>query len=61
MPEYGYIVGSARKSILRLAKKNRGGPLFARILSDGSVEPLYMDNLTKRDKTRQKFGNVING
>jgi PIN like domain len=59
--EYGYIVGRARNSILRLAKKNRGGPLFARILSNGTVEALYMDNLTKRDKTRQKFGNVING
>jgi hypothetical protein len=59
LAEYGYAVGLARVRILSLAKKNAGAPLFCRIHADGRVETLFLDALTTRDKTRQKYGKVI--
>ena len=44
---------------LSLAKKNAAAPLFCRVHHDGKVDTLFLDNLTKRDKTRQKYGKVI--
>jgi hypothetical protein len=45
--------------MFKLVRKNRGGPLFVRIHSSGELEPLFLDNLTQREKTNQKYGKVV--
>lgn len=58
LPEYAAAVIRAKKKMFNMVRKNRGGPLFVRILGSGEIEPLFLDNLTQRDKTRQKYGRV---
>jgi len=59
LPEYAAAVIRAKPKMFKLVRKNRGGPLFVRILSGGEVEPLFLDNLTQRDRTNQKYGKVV--
>lgn len=59
LPEYAAAVIRAKKRMFKLVRKNRGGPLFVRIHSSGELEPLFLDNLTQRDKTNQKYGKVV--
>src|SRR5206468_13115984 len=48
---YADAVLKAKRKLFTLVNKNRGGPLFVRIHSNGHVEPLFLDNLTKDRKS----------
>src|SRR5262249_26537086 len=59
LPEYAAAVITQKRRLFQMVRKNRGVPLFVRILSDGQLEALFLDNLTQREKTNQKYGPVV--